>query len=68
MAGQPMWRGDMGRNWVRLREATDRQLAEVGDAVLDLLGATAGERILDLGCGGGSTTLAIAEAVGQPGG
>ena len=67
MAGQPVWQGDMGRNWARLHEATDRQLAEVGEAVLGLLDAKAGERILDLGCGAGSTTLAIAEAVGPAG-
>ena len=67
MPGQPLWQGDIGRNWARLREATDRQLAEVGDATLGLLDARPGERILDLGCGGGSTTLALAEAVGPTG-
>lgn len=67
MAGQPLWQADMGRNWARLREATDRQLAEVGGAVLGLLDARPGERILDLGCGAATTTLAIAEAVGPSG-
>ncbi len=67
MAGDPVWEGDMGRNWARLREATDRQLAEVGEAGLNLLNAKPGERVLDLGCGGGTTTLAIAGAVGPSG-
>lgn len=67
MAGQPLWQGDMGRNWARQYEATDRQLAEVGDAVLGLLDAKPGERILDLGCGAGTTTLGIAGAVGPSG-
>jgi len=67
MASDPKWEGDMGRNWARMREATDRQLAEVGEAGLDLLKAKPGERVLDLGCGGGTTTLAIAGAVGPTG-
>ncbi len=67
MADAPVWHGDMGRNWARLHEATDRQLAEVGDAVLSLLAAKPGESILDLGCGAGTTTLAIAEGVGLAG-
>lgn len=68
MASDPKWEGNMGRNWARLRDATDRQLAEVGEVSLDLLKAKPGERILDLGCGGGTTTLAIAGAVGPAGG
>jgi len=67
VAEQPAWDGDMGRSWARLHAATDRQMAEVGAAVLGLLDAKPGERVIDLGCGAGSTTLAIAEAVG-PGG
>ena len=67
MASDPVWEGNMGRNWARLREATDRQLAEVGEVGLDRLKAKPGERILDLGCGGGTTTLAISGAVGPTG-
>ena len=67
MAEQQVWQGDMGRNWARLHEATDRQLAEVGEAVVGLLGAQSGERILDLGCGAASTSIAIAESVGNEG-
>jgi SAM-dependent methyltransferase len=67
MATDPVWQGEMGRSWARMQEATDRQFAEVGRAVVGLLDAKAGERILDLGCGAGSTTLAIAEAVGPSG-
>lgn len=66
-AESPLWQGDMGRTWARLNAATDRQLAEVGDVLLGSLAARPGERILDLGCGGGTTTLAIAAAVGPEG-
>jgi len=67
MASDPVWEGNMGRNWARLREATDRQLAEVGEASLGLFDPRPGERVLDLGCGGGTTTMAIAGAVGPSG-
>lgn len=67
MTGQPTWQGDMGRNWARLREATDRQLAAVWDSLGPVLRPQPGERILDLGCGAGTTTLAVGEAVGPNG-
>ena len=37
------------------------------DAVLKLAAAQPGERVLDIGCGAGATSLLLAEAVG-PGG
>lgn len=63
----PTWQGDMGRNWVRLRDGTDRQMAVVWDALAPALAAQPGQRVLDLGCGAGTTTLAIAQAVGPSG-
>lgn len=67
MTSDSIWQGGMGRNWARLYEATDRQLFEVSNAVLPLLNAAPGERILDLGCGAGTTTLALSAAVGPAG-
>jgi len=43
-------------------QARHSYVFEYGQAVLDLLGARSGERILDLGCGSGQLTAAIAEA------
>jgi len=57
----------MGREWARRVEALDRQLAPAGALGLAALAPRPGERILDLGCGGGATTARIVNAVG-PGG
>lgn len=61
------WGGQMGLEWARRVEALDRQLAPAGALGLAALAPRPGERILDLGCGGGATTARIVKAVG-PGG
>lgn len=61
------WAGAMGRQWVLHREALDRQLEPAGEAGLRELAPAPGEAVLDLGCGAGATSAALARAVG-PGG
>jgi len=61
------WPGDMGRIWACHHAATDRQLAEVGAALIDHLAPRRGERLIELGCGAGSFALSLAEAVGPTG-
>ncbi len=61
------WGGQMGREWARRVEALDRQLAPAGALGLAALAPRPGERILDLGCGGGATTAKIVKAVGPQG-
>ncbi len=61
------WTGETGRDWVRQRTAIDRQMAPVWERLSMALAPIPGERIVDLGCGAGTTTLAIAEAVGPAG-
>ncbi len=61
------WAGQMGREWSLRVEALDRQLAPAGALGLAALAPRPGERILDLGCGGGATTARIVEAVGPEG-
>lgn len=67
MAEMAQWAGDMGREWARRADALDRQLAPAGAAGLEALAPRAGERILDLGCGGGATTALLCQAVGPEG-
>jgi len=62
-----MWNGPSGRRWVRHVEETDRAFGQFGQRALDVLGAKPGERVMDFGCGAGTLTLALAEAVGTRG-
>lgn len=57
------WNGDHGSAWARYAEIVDVMFAEITDAVLDAAAITFGDRVLDLGCGNGGTTLAAADKV-----
>jgi SAM-dependent methyltransferase len=61
------WNGGAGDVWVTQQERLDRQLGPLGDVAFAALAARPGERILDVGCGAGSMTFALAEAVGPSG-
>jgi SAM-dependent methyltransferase len=66
-AGREAWNGESGRRWVVDPDGRDRVIAAVGDVLLGEAALQPGERVLDIGCGCGATTLAAARAVG-PGG
>ena len=61
------WNGPGGDAWARNADDQDRELEGLGDAALGALGAAAGESVLDVGCGPGTTTLALARTVGVGG-
>ena len=61
------WNGAGGHTWVARQEHTDRILAPVTEALLRFAAPRAGERVLDVGCGCGAVTLAMARAVGPQG-
>jgi len=53
--------------WIAFQSALDAMLDPLGRSVMTRLAPAEGEHVLDVGCGCGSTTLALAAAVG-PGG
>jgi SAM-dependent methyltransferase len=61
------WAGEMGARWLASLDRFEGMIAPIGAALLARAAYTPGERVLDLGCGGGATTLAIAEVVGPSG-
>ncbi|MBA4209212.1 MAG: SAM-dependent methyltransferase [Parvibaculum sp.] len=61
------WNGDAGEKWARHQDRLDAMLAPFSRAVLSLAGVSAGERILDIGCGCGATTFDFAAAAGDTG-
>jgi len=61
------WNGPGGRTWVARQQHTDITLTPVSEALLAHAAPRAGERVLDLGCGCGATTLELARAVGPAG-
>jgi SAM-dependent methyltransferase len=61
------WAGEMGARWLASLDRFEGMIAPIGAALLERADYREGERVLDLGCGGGATTLAIADAVGPTG-
>lgn len=61
------WNTGRGEQWVTHQAALDARFAGVRDALLARAAPAPGERALDIGCGTGATTLALADRVG-PGG
>lgn len=61
------WNDDGGRRWVENIERVERMLRPLSDHLLRAAAPAAGEHVLDVGCGGGTTSAALAEAVGTSG-
>ncbi len=61
------WNEGAGPTWAALQVQLDRQLGPLGRATEAALNPQTGERLLDVGCGCGETSLELARAVG-PGG
>lgn len=67
MADIGEWSGDLGAKWARHAAVMERMLKPFGEAAMDALGDLRGRRALDLGCGGGATTMALAVRAGPDG-
>lgn len=61
------WAGEMGTKWLANLARFEGMIAPIGEALLKQADFKPGERVLDIGCGGGGTTIAIAQAVAPSG-
>ncbi len=61
------WNEAAGPRWVAFQDAIDRQIAPLGRLAMERVGIGRGDRVLDVGCGCGHTTLEIARRVGPDG-
>ncbi len=59
-----LWNGSAGRTWVESQQLLDQMLQPFEDLLVDALTGEWPDRVLDVGCGTGSTTLAIARRLG----
>src|SRR2546427_6919777 len=67
-AGQvPYWNEAAGPKWVAFQKIIDAQIAPLGERAMDRAGIAPGERVIDVGCGCGDTTIALARRVGPAG-
>jgi SAM-dependent methyltransferase len=61
------WNTKRGEQWVTHQDALDARFAGIRDQLLARAKMQPGERAIDIGCGTGATTLALAAAVGPRG-
>ena len=61
------WAGEMGQRWLANLTRFEGTIAPIGNALLARAAYGPGDRVVDIGCGGGATSLAIARTV-APGG
>lgn len=64
---QTFWNEEGGRKWVENIDVVEAFILPLSDALVDEIDARPGEKVLDVGCGGGVTSRRLADAVGTGG-
>lgn len=62
------WAGEMGARWLANIDRFESMITPIGEALLARADFQPGQHVIDIGCGGGATSLAIASRVGASGG
>lgn len=62
-----LWNGTSGCAWVDAQETLDRMYKPFEDLLVDAILTDAPSRVLDVGCGTGGTTVAVARRLGGAG-
>jgi SAM-dependent methyltransferase len=61
------WEGEMGDKWLAHLDRFEGMIAPVGEALVARAAIRPGDQVIDIGCGGGASSLALAGRV-APGG
>ncbi len=61
------WNESLGEKWARNQDALDQLLLPVNERLVDFARIAPGERVLDIGCGCGATSRAVAARTGPSG-
>ena len=62
-----LWNGTSGHAWVAAQRVLDAMFKPLQDGLVDAVSVVGAGQVLDVGCGAGSTTLAVARLLGSNG-
>ena len=63
-----LWNGVAGHSWVEAQPLLDRMFKPFEDLLVNAVFTASASRVLDIGCGTGATTLAVARLLSSEGG
>ena len=61
------WNGALGHSWAQWQDEIENITVPLGRASMEAARARTGERVLDIGCGCGTTSIELARSVGPAG-
>jgi len=61
------WNGALGQRWVAMQQEIDHIVVRFGTAALKAAAPQPGERVIDIGCGCGGTSIELSRIVGAGG-